>query len=520
MRRFVDNHEGNVSIVVVLHQPSARVFNLLQNVILMSRGTIIYSGPPNGAIDFLSECNFNYLKENDPQNRSAAEYILDVISGEESSIKMNELELSHHLKTCWIEKFSREERWKKIQVEMEDFRKREHSIFKTLLDEDDSKFQPEDHNTSLWTRIIQELGVFEHCRDLYHQSDVWCVVLLGTPFPLLPKPGLRKQLHLWFWLMIKLTYRKGIEIHILVVHSLALTVAFVRSFNSSWSRRPHANFVLTIVISLLGMIGSVYMDDIGPVQRAAASGMILAAHELASLAHSLIMGWFVCHWFALNYFFFLWLRTGIFCCANPFRFEKYYEFTHILHLTYMVSSGVGSCVCAVTSHDLRASFILCIGFLMHFHVFALFSPSRSQAERDAKILFGKIDVSPLVLFYAKWSYVRYTQEALLLWEPDVDSDKVGRAFTLRYFSWEETNFVKDLTWMFALWTLAMAFRFVLFAINNVNAYNTAFDIPLFIVFILKILSLHFTALVMMTLVHEIYTSWKMNQKLSKLEQSS
>jgi hypothetical protein len=55
-------------------------------------------------------------------------------------------------------------------------------------------------------------------------------------------------------------------------------------------------------------VQAVFSDDIRPVERAANSGMILAAHELAQLAHSLVFGWMQCHWFAAVYLFLLWVR--------------------------------------------------------------------------------------------------------------------------------------------------------------------------------------------------------------------
>lgn len=518
LRGFVDARHGFVSIVVVLHQPSARVFDLLHNIILMARGSMVFSGPPKEATKFLADCGFVYQGERDAQNRSAAEYILDVLSGEEPGTTgvQGVDNVARLLHRKWKEKFDTELGWDKIDHEMSVFRKRETEILTDLHQEAEEDLQKRNAN-SFWTRVLQKTGLLNHCRDPAHQAELWCVVFFGTPFPVLPKPGLRKQLHMWFWqIMVRITWRRGFYLHLFVICSLATTVGFVRSFNQSWSRRPHANFVLSIVVSLLGMLGAVLTDEIGPVQRAASSGMILAAHELAQLAHTLITGWLQCHWFAINYFTFLWLRSGVWCCA-PFRFDKYYEFTHIIHLHYLVSSGVGSCICAMTGHDLRASFILTIGALMHFHVFALFSPSRNQAERDTKILFGKVDISPLVLFYAKWSYVRYSQEALFLWEPDVENDKVGRNFTLRYFSWQQQNFIADLTWLFALWTLAASTRFIFFAIGNANAYNSAYDIPLFLIFLGKVIVLHWTTLVMMTMVHEFYTSWKQAKLLQDEE---
>lgn len=511
LRRFVDQGKG--TIVAILHQPSERIFELLHHIILMAQGSVVYSGSPQGCIEFLKECGFEYLGPvKDPQKRSASEFVLDVLGGmEKSSLQPStpngvddETRTAQTLFHAWQQKLQTDRVWDMIERDMIEYSTREKEL---LFIDEDSAHTNQIHPSSFWVNILSSFGLFDHCSEPSHQADVWCVVFLGTPFPVLPKPGLRKQVHIWFWLMIKITWRKGLFVHALVTNSLAFSVAFVRSFNQAWSRRPHANFVLSIIISLLGMLSSVYMDDIAPVQRAADSGMILAAHELANIAHTLVVGWVTCHWFTLSYFLLLWLRTGVYCCT-PFRPEKYYEFAHILHVQYLVASGVGSAVLAVTSHDVRSSFVLCIGLLMFFHMFALFSPNKNQAERDSKILYGKLDISPIVLYFARWSYVRYANEALMLWEPDVDNDRVGRNFTLKYFSWVETNTIKDLTWMCALWMLAMASRFTFFFLANVNAYNTAFDIPLFLVFLIKILSLHLTSLIMFSLVHEFYISWK------------
>lgn len=446
MRQIVDERNGSVSIVAVLHQPSARVFDLLQHVILMSHGTVVYSGPSKEIIPYMhSCCGFEYRGAVlDSQSRSVPEFILDVLSGEETS------------------KFGLNWTWPVLT------RATNISSPPTVL----PSFPQSP--PSLWIQFLTRIGFVQHCES---DPGTLCVLLLGThnnPKPIeasLPKPGLRRQVHIWFWTLQKIQWRKGFEVQSIVVFLLATTVAFVRSFNNGWSRRPHSNFLLTLCITLLGTFGAIFSDDIAPVQRAAQSGMILAAHELSCLAADIFMGWMLCHWFALNYFSFLWLRNSVFCSV-PYSFQKHYEFAHILHLVYLVSSGLGKCICAVTKHDMASSFVIGIGLVMHFHVFALFSPSKNQATRDGFIFFKRINIAPVVLFLSKWSFVTYASEALMLWEPDVDNDKVGRNFTLRYFSWDDANFVKDLTWMFALWVFSQMFRFIAFAIGNMNAYNS------------------------------------------------
>lgn len=489
MRQIVDARNGSVSIVAVLHQPSARVFDLLQHLVLMSHGTVVYSGPKLQIIAYLKQFGgFQYLGPNkDPLSRSIPEYILDVLSGEEPS--------------PWGANWT----WPVHSAVMKSQFFANDSVEPATVVDTGPLSKPK----SLFMQLLTRLGFRDYCEN---DPGTMCV-LLGlqtTSKPveaLLPKPGFRRQVHIWFWTLQKIQWRKGFEVQSVVVFILAITCAFVRSFNNGWSRRPHSNFVLTMCISLLGTFGAIFTDDIAPVQRAAQSGMILAAHELSCLAADLFLGWILCHWFALNYFSFLWLRNSTFCSA-PYSFQKHYEFAHILHLVYLVSCGVGKCVCAVSKHDMTTSFVMGIGLLMHFHVFALFSPSKNQATKDGFIFFNRINIAPVVLFFSKWSYVTYASEVLMLWEPDVDSDKVGRKFTLRYFSWDDSNFVRDLTRMFALWVISQIFRFVAFAVANTNGYNSAYDIPLFVIFSLKVIILHLTSLLLMTLIHEIYTSCK------------
>jgi hypothetical protein len=50
--------------------------------------------------------------------------------------------------------------------------------------------------------------------------------------------------------------------------------------------------------------------------------------------------------------------------------------------------------------------------------------------------------------------------------------------------------------------LTMGVRFVLFAVANANAFNSSYDLPLFLLFIVKVLFFHIVALVLMTAVHE------------------
>jgi ABC-type multidrug transport system ATPase subunit len=560
----------NVSVVAVLHQPSPRVYNLLERVILLSHGMMVFSGPRNEALPYFQQHGYvfpygmydtshswsqflytsstssssssviggddNQSNNNDDivvDDRSVPEWIMDVLAGVEqpkTTITDNNnnnndnfnssKEVVQRLAEIWSSNVLHKE-WDSVIVpEMERFKRAENESFARVH----SHIQSNRIRRTFLSKVAELLGVTEeYCAsDPSHGAELRCVVLNGAPFPVLPRPGLRRQVHLWFWQLVSITLRRGLFIHLFVCSGLAGVVALVRSYNMVWSRRPGSNFLLSIAICLLGSVGSIFADDIEPVQRAAGSGMILAAHELAYVAHTLIYGWFMCHWFSLSYFSVLWLRTGVWL-ACPFSFYRYYSFAHLLHMHFLVSSGLGSLISSATGHRLAPSFLISIGTLVHVHVFSLYSPNRSQLLLDSKFFFTNVDLSRLTLLYSKYSSVTYFLEAVALWEPD-RTDIVGREYVLRYFGYKDEHFLACVTSMFALWCLTLSLRFILFAMANGVAYHSSFDLPLFGIFVAKVLILHATALVMMTVVHETVTAAQANfnqiQQQQQLQQQT
>jgi len=475
---------NNVSVVAVLHQPSHRVYALLQDVVLMHRGTIVYQGEGRRAVDYVREVGgFDMRNRTDVTD---AEYLLDVLAGQEpgaGEVGALAREWQKRAQAAWHSV---------VEPDMDAFRRREEEGFARLQGPRGRK------PFGLVGRLLEWTGALDKCQATHFADDFGCVMVYGTPFPVLPKHGLSRQVHLWFWQLVRITYRKGVGVHVFVVVCLAGIVAFVRSFNLAWSRRASASFILSMAISLLGMVGAVFSADQRPVERAANSGMMLAAHELASLAHSLIFGWFFCHCFSFTHE--LMLRFKHSSLPWP-TWGQHYEFTHILHMHFLINSAVGAVICTLCNYDLSTSFIVAIGTLVHFHVFAGYSPTRSQIARDSKVLFDSLDLGFMADFFVRTSCVRYFLEAIILHEPD-KADKVGRNFVLAYFGYDETNFTFTLTVLFAMWLGFMAVRFVLFSWANANAFNSSYDLPLFLVFVLKVLLFHVVALVLMTALHE------------------
>lgn len=87
-------------------------------------------------------------------------------------------------------------------------------------------------------------------------------------------------------------------------------MAYVRSYNRSYTGKANTNLFLSLSIGLLGMFGAVLNDDIQPVRRAAAAGMLLGAHEFAILAHNLFRGILTSLIYSVVYFGILYSRTG------------------------------------------------------------------------------------------------------------------------------------------------------------------------------------------------------------------
>mmetsp|Transcript_9496 Transcript_9496/g.15558 ORF Transcript_9496/g.15558 Transcript_9496/m.15558 type:complete len:916 (-) Transcript_9496:66-2813(-) len=577
--------ERGVSVVTVIHQPSGRIFNLMDDLILMQDGEAAYVGPRDGAVPFLSKMGYAVP---DTNATPSPEFILDVLARLEMPVKYPENSmyervcrnpmvdsesenltkfatesdcmsrtdnLTHPILPALFRQTALEDKaWDKIEEKMTLERREEdvlhcmvrtgeqkYELIRDILDDTDARerqlqnwkseceqLSPEALRRRLddgkigwgvmWS-VFGWLGM-EQCGE--GDSRMWCTMLDSrTTFPSyqqLPKPGLKRQVNLWFWQIMGLKWRRGLAAEVSVIVSLALVVAFVRSFNTTWNRRAVSNLFLSISIGLLGMVGAVFHDDIAPVQRAASAGMLLGAHEFAVLAESIVWGWCVCHMYTLAYFFGLWIRNGIWILNVPttknsraasffdftywVRLQKYYEFAHLLHLNYLASGALGSAICVISNHDTSASYVAAVALLITCHVFAFFTPNRNQIKHDCTI-FGTINLAPAVERTCSLSYVRYFMEAAYLWSP-VDSDANGRKYVMRYFGYVDSNKTHCATSLFSLWTIAQAARFLIFGFRNSNDFHSLYDTPLFLIFIFKVLSCHVVALLIMTLIQETY----------------
>jgi ABC-type multidrug transport system ATPase subunit len=531
--------DKGVSVVTVLHQPSARVFDLIQDLVLLQDGQAVYVGDKDGVLPYLSQLGYSvpgskasssrgrskrsngsfaengngspecsqdddgnkecvssktgnededtddddeyeeddYVDDDgedpfrgyDASQASPAEYLLEVLARLEQPVRERvpssagafhknpeEGKADEDLIDLGVEWENANEArqlWETIQAKMEtlrfgsDIRHDEKATAAKDNDaaatsqngksddegEDNEDTDSNEHNSS------PLVGWLDRCATQFPnqgQRYSFCLMLhsmLAPESAMQPKrakPGLQRQVWLWFQVLSKLTFRRGVLLEACAVSGLALVVSFVRSYNMHWNRRPLANFFVSIAVSLLGMLGAVFNDDIGPVRRAATSGVLLGGHEVAQLTHLLIKGRLSSEIFGLAFFAFLYLRTGTFC-TSPFSFSKYFEWVHLIHLNYMCASVLGSIICVLVDHDPPTAYVLAIATLIAVHVFAFFTPLRSQIDKDS-LVFGQFDSAPLVNFLCSSSYVRYWMEAMVLWEPEGD-DRVGRNYALRHF---------------------------------------------------------------------------------------
>jgi len=274
---------------------------------------------------------------------------------------------------------------------------------------------------------------------------------------------------------------------------------------------------MSIAVALLGMFGAIINDDIEPVKRAAAAGVMLGGHEFAALIVVLIKGWIIAHIFSITYFTVLWSRTNIWCTypeeeVSWQMFNTYYHFSHIVHLHYLASGAVGSVICVLTNHNESLSYVVAAGAMVVFHIFSCYSPNQNQIKRDS-VFFDRWDAAPMVELLCKVSYVRYFLKAMLLWDPDTE-DKNGRQFVLRYFGFaSEGSGLPFCCNMIFIWALVThLFRFFIFSVWNGNTFHSLYDTPRLFYFLINVVACYVLALIIMILFQEWYFPWIENLK--------
>lgn len=505
--------ELGVTVVAIVHQPSERIFKLSDDLILLDNGEAAYVGQRDNISFFLKTMGYS-----DSNNLENAEIILDILAGlvkAESKVQLDFKNLAeeYQLKGNVILDVTGE-------LMINDFLAKDvllcssfflnNSCYNSLTDTWHPRLPVLFRSLRKLESVLDSSVSIQPEQKNLAENASWYLVENQSQ---VIRPGFKSQFLLWCEIMVKITQRKKFGVELASACFLGTVVGFVSGYNRSWSRKSMNNVFLSLSLGLLSTLGTVYRDDMDPVRRAADSGMILGAHELALLVCLLSKGWLICHFYSFSYFIALYIKTNIFICNDIFedfeiskfiswkKFHKYYQFAHINHLNYCVAAAAGSGICVFAEHNLTVSNIFAIGFLITCHVFAAFSPNENQLRRDSVIL--GVDFANFFVALIRLSYVTYYLEAIFLWDPEKTGSR-SRRLTMRYYAYKEDNKTFTCHCMFGLWLIYCFLRFAFFVIKNSNEFHSINDTPYFVVFLGKVLVVHMVCFIMMSIVQDLY----------------
>eukprot|EP01126_Amoeba_proteus_P050240 TRINITY_DN591_c0_g1_i18.p1 TRINITY_DN591_c0_g1~~TRINITY_DN591_c0_g1_i18.p1 ORF type:complete len:459 (-),score=68.82 TRINITY_DN591_c0_g1_i18:184-1560(-) len=80
LKQIVD--AGECTIICTIHQPQAKIFNLFDNLLLLSKGRVVYIGPTNKVLRHFTSVGYPC-----PQHENPADHVLNVVSPAFSEIK-------------------------------------------------------------------------------------------------------------------------------------------------------------------------------------------------------------------------------------------------------------------------------------------------------------------------------------------------------------------------------------------------------------------------------------------------
>lgn len=96
------SHSGETMVVVTLHQPQSKIFNLFDDLLLLHRGQTLYHGPASGVLGWYTKGGFPAPKFANP-----ADHILDVITplsvDDVDHVEQNVGSLLSLMQTCRVE---------------------------------------------------------------------------------------------------------------------------------------------------------------------------------------------------------------------------------------------------------------------------------------------------------------------------------------------------------------------------------------------------------------------------------
>jgi len=497
--RTIADKKG-VSIVVILHVPSVRVFSLLDNLILLQHGEAAFVGPRANATSAFKEMGFNVEEIIEGLQQTVPEFLLDVVAGG--------VEFPADLcpyEVAIAEKFG--------EVGASCDRKETLPMrWRRLVDEDDffryqgaSNHGDKDQEDELCEKFGPILG--RRCRNEYRRKQ----------YPRVPKPGLFRQACVWFVVVSKFMIRRGVYLELICTLATAVFSAWVRSYSNSWDARAMAAFFVCITVTSLGSFAAVFQDHIGPVKRAADAGSVLGAHHNAYVCVNVLKSLITASLFSLLFHITLVVRTNN---RVYLGFQRIVDMTILCFVGFCCSWSFGAFFCVVAQHSFHRAMVLVIGFLLWTHVFAMYSPNKRQIVHDSFLYNEKYEMKKLISLLCSMSPARYFIEAFTVWDsiPISDSPQSasGRSFMLNYFGYRDENLSGCLGTLFTFYLTMIIQRWLLFGYMNSTDFHSLYDRPLFAKFFAKlILSLGFSLAVLLTIhiespgaVDALWTRWK------------
>lgn len=80
------SHEGACTIVNTIHQPQSKIFHMFDNLLLLTKGVIVYQGPAKGASKRFAQAGFPL-----PSHDNPADHFLDTVTPSFGSSEQKDL---------------------------------------------------------------------------------------------------------------------------------------------------------------------------------------------------------------------------------------------------------------------------------------------------------------------------------------------------------------------------------------------------------------------------------------------
>ncbi|XP_076805159.1 broad substrate specificity ATP-binding cassette transporter ABCG2-like isoform X2 [Clavelina lepadiformis] len=74
---------GGRNVLMSIHQPRYSIFSLMDRLLILNKGNVVYSGPTKSAVEYFSEIGYTC-----PQFHNPADYFLDIVGGDVNTAKL------------------------------------------------------------------------------------------------------------------------------------------------------------------------------------------------------------------------------------------------------------------------------------------------------------------------------------------------------------------------------------------------------------------------------------------------